>query len=205
MYLGMQRSLSTNVLDHQFTTPKAEISEVAGYLYGNTNQIIEPTEIQVSSIINGSFKEKYVLFRNLKNIFEKCLPNILDTFKNVRKCWEALVGSQIGVRVAACNISETTEGRFYHLKYKEYKSYLDFLIFFPLAEQFSSRNPVVPLEIKKIFVNVPNSHLSLQHNFKQNTLWNIKKINNCNDESVEPTSSTEAIFYIIGTFGTIQL
>ncbi len=31
-----------------------------------------------------------------------------------------------------------------------------------------------------------------------------KSINHCNDESVEPTSSTEAIFDIIGTFGTVQ-
>ncbi len=37
-----------------------------------------------------------------------------------------------------------------------------------------------------------------------NTLWNIKKISNFNDESVEPASSTEKIFDIIGIFGTVQ-
>ncbi len=57
---------------------------------------------------------------------------------------------------------------------------------------------------KKIHVNLPKSYLSLQHNFKKNTLWNIKSISHCNDESVEPTSFTEAIFDIISTFGTIQ-
>ncbi len=64
---------------------------------------------------------------------------------------------------------------------------------------------MVPSEIKKkIQVNVQKSHLSLQYNFKKNTLWNIKSISHCNDESVEPTTSTEAIFDIIGTLGTIQ-
>ncbi len=59
-------------------------------------------------------------------------------------------------------------------------------------------------KFKKIYVNVPKSHLSLQYNFKKNTLWNIKKISHSNDEFVEPTSYTEAIFDIIGTLGTVQ-
>ncbi len=59
-------------------------------------------------------------------------------------------------------------------------------------------------KFKKIHVNAPKSHLSLQYNFKKDTLWNIKRISHSNDESVEPTSSTEVIFYITGTFGTVQ-
>ncbi len=51
-------------------------------------------------------------------------------------------------------------------------------------------------KFKKIHVNVPQSHLSLQCNFKRNTLWNNESISHCNDESVEPTSSNEAIFNI---------
>ncbi len=46
-------------------------------------------------------------------------------------------------------------------------------------------------------VNVPKSHLFLQYNFKKNTLWNIKSIDQCNDESLEPSNSTEAFFDII--------
>ncbi len=53
--------------------------------------------------------------------------------------------------------------------------------------------------MEKLHVNVPKSHLSLQYNFKRNTLRNIKRISHCNDESIEPTSSTESIFDIIGT------
>ncbi len=61
-------------------------------------------------------------------------------------------------------------------------------------------------EIKsiKIHVNVPKFHLFSQYNFKKNTLWNIKSKSHCNDESVEPTSSNEAIFNVIGTFETVQ-
>ncbi len=35
-------------------------------------------------------------------------------------------------------------------------------------------------------------------------LCNINSISHCNDESVELTSSTKAIFNITGTFGTVQ-
>ncbi len=62
---------------------------------------------------------------------------------------------------------------------------------------------MVPSEILKNNVNVPKSHLCLQYNFKKNTLRYIKSISHCNDESVEHISSTEAIFDIIGTFGTV--
>ncbi len=41
-------------------------------------------------------------------------------------------------------------------------------------------------------------------NYKKNTLWNITSISHCNDESVEPTGSTEAIFDIIGMSSTVQ-
>ncbi len=58
-------------------------------------------------------------------------------------------------------------------------------------------------KFKKIHVNVPKSHLSLQYNFKKNTLRNIKRISHCNDKSVKPTSFTEAIFVIISTFSTV--
>ncbi len=59
-------------------------------------------------------------------------------------------------------------------------------------------------KFKKILVNVPKSHLPLYYNSKKNTLWNIKRISLCNDGIVEPPCSIEAIFDIIGTFGTIQ-
>ncbi len=59
-------------------------------------------------------------------------------------------------------------------------------------------------KFKKMHVNVLKSHLSLQYNFKKNTLWNIKNISQCNDESLEPTSSTESFFDRIGTCGTVQ-
>ncbi len=36
-------------------------------------------------------------------------------------------------------------------------------------------------KFKRISVNVPKSHLSLQYNFKKNTFWNIKSVNYCND------------------------
>ncbi len=51
---------------------------------------------------------------------------------------------------------------------------------------------------------MPKSHLFLQYNFQKNILWNIKSISQCNDESLKPTSSTEAFYDIIGTLGTVQ-
>ncbi len=50
----------------------------------------------------------------------------------------------------------------------------------------------------------PKSPVSLQYNFKKNTLRNIQSISHYNDESVKLTSSTEAIFNIIATLSTIQ-
>ncbi len=38
----------------------------------------------------------------------------------------------------------------------------------------------------------------------KNALWNMKSASHCNYESVEPTKTTETIFDIISTFGTIQ-
>ncbi len=61
---------------------------------------------------------------------------------------------------------------------------------------------MIPPTILKIHVNVPKFHISIQYNLKKNTLWNIKRINHYNDESVE--RFIEAIFDIIGTFGIIQ-
>ncbi len=59
-------------------------------------------------------------------------------------------------------------------------------------------------KVYKTHVNVQKSHSSLQFNLKKNTLRNVKSISHCNDESVEPASSTEAIFDITGNFGTVQ-
>ncbi len=43
------------------------------------------------------------------------------------------------------------------------------------------------------------------YNFKKNILWNIKTISQCNDESLEPTTTSESFFNIIGTSRTVQL
>ncbi len=53
--------------------------------------------------------------------------------------------------------------------------------------------------LKKIHVNVLKSHLSSRYNFKKNTLWKIKSISHCNDESLEATTSTKAFFVTVGT------
>ncbi len=57
---------------------------------------------------------------------------------------------------------------------------------------------------KKIQVNVIKSHLSLQYNFKKNTLWKIKSISHSNDEFWSPLTLLKHFFVTVRTFGTIQ-